>query len=422
MRILMAALGSAGDVHPFVGIGRELARRGHEVVVYANEVFAETITGAGLGFVAAGDAETYRRMTEDPDLFHPRRGPKLIFGAMAERLRELEVELRERVVPGRTVMVGSSLALAARLVQETDGVPLATVHLAPSLFRSLHEMPRLPAGPPIPSGAPRWLKRAFWRFADLLLDSIVAAPLNAERRHLGLAPVRRVLDEWWNSPELVIGLFPDWFAPRQPDWPPQSRLTGFPLFDEAEVRRPDPELDAWLAADGQGGAPVVLTAGSAQRNAREYFEAAVAALGTLGRRGLLLTGAPRDVPEEVEGSGGAFLHRAYAPFGTVFPRAAAVVHHGGIGTTAQGFAAGIPQLVVPFAHDQPDNGARVERLGAGAVLPAKRFRADRAAKALERLLASDEVAARCRDLAGRIRASDPVAETCDLIEGLDPHG
>ena len=120
-----------------------------------------------------------------------------------------------------------------------------------------------------------------------------------------------------------------------------------------------------------------MTPGSAMRHAQEFFAESVAACQRLGRRGLLLTRfaeqVPTDLPETIR-------HLEYVPFSRVLPRAAALVHHGGIGTTAQALAAGIPQLVMPLAHDQPDNAARLERLGVGRTIAPRRYRAARAAR------------------------------------------
>ncbi len=414
MNLLIVALGSAGDVYPFLPVAKTLSARGHRVTLFANEVFRQVVEGVpGVAFAQAGDAETYHRLTGDPNLFHPRHGAKLVFGTTVEHLREAVNTLREHVVPGETVMAGSTLALGARLVREADGVPLATVHLQPSVLPSAYEMPRMPAGN-LPRWAPRWLKRLFWRLAGRALGSIAQPALDRERARLGLPPQQESLLDWWSSPDRVIGLFPAWFAPLQPDWPESTVLTGFPLFDAAADRPADDDLLDWMAA---GEPPIVWTAGSAQHHAADFFAAAVEASRRLGRRALLVSPAPETVPDPLPQT---VLHRPYAPFGAVFPRAAAVVHHGGVGTMAQAFAAAAPQLIVPWAHDQYDNGARVERLGFGATLPAPRFRPDRAADALARLLGSEQIHAACRAAAERMRSTDPVTETCDLIEALDP--
>jgi UDP:flavonoid glycosyltransferase YjiC (YdhE family) len=135
----------------------------------------------------------------------------------------------------------------------------------------------------------------------------------------------------------------------------------------------------------------------------------------LKRRGLLLTRhtdhLPPDLPPGV-------IHVPYAPFSELLPRCAALVHHGGIGTMSQALAAGVPQIIQPMSHDQPDNAERVTRLGVGAELPVKKFRGPRVAETLRTLIESPDVAAKCKVVAERFVNARPIEQTCDLIEGL----
>jgi UDP:flavonoid glycosyltransferase YjiC (YdhE family) len=265
----------------------------------------------------------------------------------------------------------------------------------------------------MPDWLPRFAKRfQYWLADALIIDRILTRGLNAFRAEVGLPPVCDLTGGWWHSPQRVLGLFPDWYAPPQPDWPPQVRLTGFPLYDERELHDLPAELTEFLNG---GEPPIVFTPGSAMRHGHAFFEAAVEACRLLGRRGLLLTRFPEHLPASLPES---VRHFSYVPFSQVLPRAAALVHHGGIGTTAQGLAAGIPQLVMPLAHDQPDNAARLRRLGVARSLQPRAFRAAAVARALESLLTSPDVAARCRDYAGRIRESRPLEEASRLVEEL----
>src|SRR5262249_32355180 len=151
-------------------------------------------------------------------------------------------------------------------------------------------------------------------------------------------------------------LFPEWFGPPQPDWPPNVTMTSFPLFDERGLAELPTDVETFLAA---GTPPIVFTPGSAMKQGRAFFTTAVEACVRLGRRGVLLTRFGEQVPPSwPEG----IRHFEYVPFSQVFPRAAAVVHHGGIGTTSQCLAAGVPQLIMHMAHDQPDNAARILKL------------------------------------------------------------
>jgi rhamnosyltransferase subunit B len=411
-RVLLTPVGSAGDVNPFVRLGQALHTRGHDVVLVAPAPFAEAAARAGIAFAASGTIEEFERVTDNPDLWHPRKGLQVVLSTVAAYLRRSYEQLDGLFEAGHTILVGHSLAFATRVFEETHHAPAATVHLAPSLFRSTIEPPATPLGPVLPM-LPPWLQRALWHSLDrLAIDPLIARPLNEWRAELGLPPVSRVFQDWIHSPRRVLALFPGWFAAPQPDWPPQVRLCGFILDQGAGGRALDPDIETFLQA---GSPPVVFTPGSANRQAAAFLHAAVGAAGRLGVRALLVTPyreqVPSDLPADVK-------HVAYAPFHQLFPRAAAVAHHGGIGSCAQGFAAGVPQVLMPMGFDQPDNATRVARLGTGAWLSPRRFTAGGVASVLERLLTDATVAAACRDLADRMREARSVERACEALEKL----
>ncbi len=413
MNVLLVPVGSAGDVHPFVGLGLALRARGHHVRVITNAHFEALVRRVGLEFVELGTAE-HARAIEDPDLWHPIKGFTLLAQAMVPLIRMLYDVLREQYVPGKTVVAASTLAFGARVAQEKLGIRLATVHLQPAVLRSVYQAPVLP-GLAMPGWLPRFVKRLLYRVGDtLIVDRLLAPGLNAFRAELGLPPVRHLFDRWWHSPERVIGLFPEWYAPRQPDWPPQLVQTGFPLYDERGVQELPADLSAFLEA---GDPPIVFTPGSAMMHARQFFQESVAACGLLGRRGLLLTRYREQVPARLPAG---VRHFEYVPFSQVLPRAAALVHHGGIGTSAQALAAGVPQLVMPMGFDQLDNAARLTRLGVAAVLKPRAYRAKTAARQLDALLTSARVAGRCREVAARFVGARALEETCALLEAMLP--
>jgi UDP:flavonoid glycosyltransferase YjiC (YdhE family) len=248
----------------------------------------------------------------------------------------------------------------------------------------------------MPGWLPRTAVRALYRLADALMIDPLLVPVVADhRRSVGLGPVKRPFDGWFHSPDLVLGLFPEWFAPIPPDWPRAFEATGFVGYD-GELEPADPRVDAFLAG---GSAPVVITPGSANRQAREFLGAAIDACGALGRRALVLTPHEEQVPHPMPPG---VVHAAWAPLGKVLAKAAAFVHHGGIGSTARGLAAGVPQLMMPMAHDQPDNAVRAERLGVGSWIPPRRWSAAAVAPALDRLLGDPAVARACREIAPRV--------------------
>jgi UDP:flavonoid glycosyltransferase YjiC (YdhE family) len=431
MNCLLVCAGSAGDVHPFLGLGVALHARGHRVTVLTYSAFESLVRSSELAFEPLpGPPKGQDRIPDLRSLRHGYRSrtqywlARLMF-AVGGRWRRLArpttvVPLLRPVyegiarlhVPGETVVVASSQTLGARVAHDRLGVPLVHFHLSPVVFRSV----RRPAvQPPLvfPNRLPRWCKDAAYRLADaLVFDPLLAGPLNAFRHELGLPPVRRPLVEWRHSPQLVLAMFPDWFAPPQPDWPAHTRLVGFPLYDGSAGEELPTSVQAFL--DG-GTPPVVITPSSEVRKSRFFFEEAVRACRTLGRRALLITRfreqLPRNLPE-------GFCHADYLPFSRVLPRACAIIHHGGIGSAAQALAAGIPQLVVPLKNDQFDNADRLQRLGVARVLSLGRCRSGAIRHLLGDLPDSPHVVRRCRELAALLAGNRALTVACEAIEDL----
>lgn len=410
LRILLGPAGSAGDVHPFVALGKALRGRGHEVIVITSPVFQELVERVGLQFAPVGTVEGFHAALRNRKMWHPARGFPTVMKYVLQLSREAFETVASLHEPGRTVMASAMLGVGARLAQEKLGIPMASIHLQPAVFLSAEKPPALPMR--IPRWWPLWLRRAAMGTATGVVERAVGPALNDLRRDLYLPAARPPITTWIHSPQLVIGLFPEWYAEPQSDWPPNTHLTGFLLYDEADVTEMPEEAEAFLA---EGEPPIVFTPGSANLFGREFFEAGVEACERLGRQGMLLTRHAEQVPASLPPT---VRHFDYLPFSALLPRAAALVYHGGIGTLAQGLSAGVPHLVMPMSHDQPDNAARLEELGVGRGVPPKRFRGPRVAETLGKLIDSAEVATRCGELARKVREGDPVARTCELIEGL----
>jgi UDP:flavonoid glycosyltransferase YjiC (YdhE family) len=328
-------------------------------------------------------------------------------------LEETYNRVVERNEPGRTVVVASVLALGARVAQEKHGIPTASAHLSPCILRTVYDPPRM-MGMFLPPWLPKWLQRLQWAGVDGVIDLKLCPPINEFRAKFGLPPVGKIFRDWLHSPQRVIGLWPDWFGPPQRDWPPNATTVGFPLYDEAGIAPMTDELSNWLDA---GDPPIVFTPGSAMIFGHEFFEAAVGACAKLNRRGILLTRHAEQIPRELPKG---VRHVDFAPFGQLLPRCAALVHHGGIGTTSQALCAGVPQLVMPMAHDQLDNSARVQRLTGGREISPRRFKADNVARILGKMLNSPQTLEKCREIAARFEGVNAIAAACDLVEGLAP--
>src|SRR5439155_1833991 len=209
-----------------------------------------------------------------------------------------------------------------------------------------------------------------------------SAPVRQLRRELGLPPGPDPIFAGRHSPHLVLALFSRVIGEPQPDWPARTLVTGFPFYEETGSSLA-PDLLQFLA---DGEPPIIFTLGSSVVwDAGSFYAESAAAARKLGKRAVLLVGNdPLNHPRELLSEN--FIAIPYAPYAPIFPRASAIVHHGGIGTTGQALRAGHPMLVVPFGGDQYDNGARVARLGVGRVMKRNHYRADRAAIELKQLL------------------------------------
>ncbi len=414
-RIIVTAWGSFGDFNPHATLALGLRDRGHDAAFAGPEFYREKVEGFGIPFLPVRpDLPDWRSPGIMARMNDPRRGTErvvreLILPALADAYADLDA-----AAAGADLIVSSLLAVGGRLVAETRGIKWVSTALQPSVFLSAEDPPAVEVLPGIvpvlralPPGGRRLLMRSLLKAADPW-----AVPWHEFRAGLGLPPAREnPFLRGQHAPSLALGLFSSLFSPPRRDWPPQAVATGFPFDPRVDGTTLPPDLAAFLHA---GEPPIVFTLGStAVLEPGEFYQQSIAAARSLGRRAVLLVG-----PAGEHG----IVHRnpdmiavEQAPHRALFPRAAAVVFHGGIGTLSQAMLAGVPSLIVPHAHDQPDNAMRAERLGIALVLRAHRYRADRAAAMLERLLDERRWRDRATDVAEKIRAEDGVGRACDLI-------
>jgi rhamnosyltransferase subunit B len=410
LHVLLASVGPDGDVNPFVALGICLRARGHTVTLLTNDHFRDTAARHGFAFHALISAAEYEEFLGHPDMWHPVKTIRRT-ARWAIQFLERQYELvAEQAQAADTVLVANVGMLGARLVQEKLGRPLATVILQPWMIPSSIAPPVMPGGLTLPRGAPRWAAGLYWSTFHALGELLIGRPLQRLRTALGLKRARRIFD-WWLSPQLVIGMFPDCYGPAQRDWPPQIRLAGFPLYDGGSSAGLQPELEDFCRA---GSPPVAITFGTGMMHATDLFRAAVDGCRRLGVRAILLTQFGKQVPAALPPS---VRHVGFAPFHRLFPHCAAVIHHGGVGTKATALATGTPQLILPLAFDQLDNATRVRRLEMGDWLRPRQRSGSAIAKALARLTTS-KAQTHCRAGAARFAKDDALATTARWIEEL----
>jgi len=419
-RVVLTTFGSLGDLHPFLAIGRVLRARGHDATIATLEEFRPRVESLGLHFHPIrprfsdfGDTtELAGRMM---DL---KRGPEYVVRQMVMAHLRASYDDLSRAVRGADLLVTHPLVCAGPLIAEKEGLPWAATAMAPLGFFSPHDPPVIPSMPTL--NALRGLgpllfkplfkaaQRTTWSWSD---------PVRALRSEIGLPPSSAdPLGAGQFSPYLNLGLYSPVLGSPQPDWPANTTLTGFPFFD-GSGGPPElaPDLARFLAA---GPPPIVFTLGSAAvMDAGTFYRESAQAAAMLHRRAVLLVGSDPRNRELVTPSRDIALFD-YAPFSALLPRAAAVVHQGGIGTTGQALRAGVPMLVVPFAFDQPDNAARVQRLGVARVLSRAEYNADRAASALRTLFGKPSYTLWANEVGREVRQERGAERAADALEAL----
>jgi rhamnosyltransferase subunit B len=416
-RIVLTTFGSLGDLHPFLAIGIELRARGHRVAIVTTEGYRDKIAAEGIDFypmrprVSPDDREL---VAYAMDL---KKGPERVLREiMLPALHDSYLDLLA-AMPGADLLVTHPLTFAGPPIAQARGLRWASVALAPMGFFSAFDPPVLPLFAALAHlrGMGPWINRQVMDVGRRIVLPWTE-PVRQLRAELGLPPGANPVFEGQHSPHLVLALFSSVLGAPQPDWPPHATVTGFVFHDRHEgVRELSPELDAFLRG---GEAPLVFTLGSAAvLTPGRFFAESAAAAQSLGCRAVLVGLAAEERPAAFPES--IFALR-YAPFSRLFPRAAAIVHQGGIGTTGQALAAGLPMLVVPFSHDQPDNAARLVRLGVARTLGRARYTAPRAAAALRRLLDDRGYAERAARIGTRVRAERGLDNACTAIEHLLP--
>lgn len=422
MRVALLALGSRGDVQPFVALGLALIARGHSVRLLAAADYEDLAEGAGLPYAAVGG-----RIAELMDFDATRdaldaAGGRLPLGFARSFVAQIEPVLIDMARDCLHACQGAELIVASTLgvyvgaqIAERLGLPLVPVHFHPTGASATYADMNFPA-------APAWLPRGpYNRLSHLLAEhglwQLLAGPLNRARREaVGLPGLSRA--GLWRQARrrspLALYAYSAALAPRPPDWPPWRVITGPWLLESPADYAPPAELARFLDA---GDPPVYVGFGSilAGRDPAAITRLLVAALERAGRRGLLYRGAWGDLDAgELPAS---VLRVAELPHQWLFPRVAAVVTHGGAGTVTAALVAGAPPVVVPAFGDQRLWGRRVAELGAGPPpIPRGELNAERLAEAIERACADAAMRERAADLGRTILAENGAARAAELIE------
>ena len=420
-KIVFTTWGSFGDIHPFMGLALELQARGHRAAIATLSWYREKIEAAGIQFYQLRPDELSTNKVEEDEVLRRimdlRDGPRYVMqDLLSPHIRASYHDTLRAVLAdgGADVLVSHAIPMAAPIVAEVTGVKWVSAVLSPISIPSAYD-------PPTPPELP-WLRklllvhpaiaRVFIGLLKRFTESWIT-PVREFRRELGLAPGRHPLFEGQFSPRAMLALFSNVLAKAQPDYPPNTVITGFPFYDARNEQPASRELMQFLA---DGEPPIVFTLGSAAvRIGERFFRTSIEVAKRLNRRALLLVGDESDVQTDLANGIGVFN---YAPHSVVMPRASVVVHQAGIGTTGQALKSGRPMLIVPYGQDQPDNARRCVELGVGEMLRSQDYKFETALPKLERVLRDPSYAENARKVSVRLLREDGTKTACDVIEGV----
>jgi rhamnosyltransferase subunit B len=412
-RIVITTIGSLGDLHPQIALAIELRQRGHDIIFATMKEYGAIIEPLGFEFhPMRPDGTPINNSEEIAKMTDLKTGSEYVVRSwIMPNLRDTYADLLDSA-QGANLIIAGDIVYAAPLVAEKLGIPWVSLALAPVAFFSAYDPSVIPLFPFL--AKLRGLGASFNQVIIQLLKSVTqswAEPIHQLRKELGLPPAcnNPIVDK--SSACLTLAMFSAILAKPQPDWDKNAVVTGFTFYDGNLNQQGIPlQLQKFLDA---GEAPIVFTLGSAAVMVPgTFYQESIRAAKQLNRRAILLIGKnapPDDLSEDM-------MAIDYVPYSQIFPHACAIVHQGGIGTTAQALRAGRPTLIMPYTYDQPDNAARVQRLGTSRTILRHQYAASRVVKILSELLENPTYAKKAKAIGQMIQAEDGVAVACDAIE------
>ena len=408
MKVSVLAYGSRGDVQPYVALGVALQAAGHRVRLAAPAVFRQLVEERGLEFCPLpGDPGDLVRRAADGAGSSLIRFPLVILQHTLPLAVPMVAAVREACHGVDAIIHSLLLTVIGHQMAVEQGIPdfsaLIFLSFAPTGAFPAQILPGLRLGP-------RLNRLSHVGFVQLFWQSNRLAYAYLRRKDRSLPPLAGWPFAGPQPTPILYGLSP-LVVPRPADWGQHLHLTGYWTLDEAGYE-PPANVRTFLEA---GPPPVLVSFGSLiTRRAGDLTEAVLGALRQTGQRGLLVRGwgalEERDLPDSV-------LAVDAVPFEWLFPRMAALVHHGGVGTTAAGLRAGVPAVVVPFTADQPFWGRQVERLGVGPEpISPKALTAGRLAAAIERAMTDAGMRSRAARLGKALRQEHGARRAVEILE------
>lgn len=410
MDIIISAIGTKGDIFPLVGLAKELKDRGNRIIFLTNPKFKDLVCGSEIEFHPTGTIEQYEKFHSNEDIWNP-------------HIDTLEMGFDEYFFPAtqdaynficqhknpQMLVLTLGVTNGARIAADQYGIPNGVIALSPNKFISIFNPPA-PLCWLKPRAIPNFLSPAFYLFISILLHFKLGSSY-IKRIHKKLNIKSKAYSHIYNykKESLLIGLLPEWFGMRARDWPSQLKLVGFPLCDSVNIEARE-KIDAFIASNG---APIIFTTGTGVNDTSDVFREGKKICENLNIPGVFAGG---NIGKELLEGSDLCMHVDYIDFEYILPKSKAIVHHGGIGTTAQAIKAGVPQLIRPLSYDQPDNANRIHKLGLGTFLLPENFNSETASKILKALIETAPTNKNLMMYSNDLKRSNAIKKACDLIE------
>ena len=378
-----------GDVLPFIKIGKRLVKEGHKVILFTHCIYRKEANERGIEFVPVDTMEEYRAMLEDFEAFgDPVRNPGAAlafhenYHGKERCLREMELLTPYAAEPDTIIFCRHRSSIAGLLAAEKLRLPVVSVFLAPNYIAHL-------------------------KLHEQLLGAAMKEQINGIRRELELPEIESWTG-WMCSPGIIIGLWPDWFAPEAKETLADIEEIGFLHDTDSREEALPYHVQAFLE---QYPSPVIITGGTSRYLNGQFYQAAVDACAEAQLPAICVCPHDEMVPARLPSN---ILRTGFIPMIKLMEHALAIIHHGGISTASEAAFAGIPQLVLAFLADRPDNGQRLKEAGIGNWFPPGRWNYRVIGEALLEIT-EEEFRERCRQRAVQLQDGSAEQRISDII-------
>jgi rhamnosyltransferase subunit B len=421
MKIFIVTLGTWGDVRPFISIAKELTKRMHDVTFLSNSKYAPIVEKEGINFFAVSDSTDLDNSLDyivNKGLVWEREGRKTselqkvvnrVFEIFIKPTKSIFNFISQNYVKGETLIVSNYLCFGTRYAQEKLNIPAISVVLVPFYFRSKIQPPEQAM---IPVFFPKMIK--YWG-EKWFNDGIFYKRMFKQYKDFDLTKYSKIENRF--SPDKVFCMAPEFFANKQADWPTQTEVIGFPLEKIPADENANPDATNVIEFAKNSKKVIIFNLGAKCRTDNSLFWESVKACEKIGASGIFLgysikrLGADTKIPDFVRVAD-------YISLGRILPYCDAIVHHGGIGTCAEAFRAGLPQIISPEFPEHFDTALRIIKSGVGQKISRNHYTADNLAKILDEVLFSKSIKEKCNYYSKIVGSTDTIDVVCTKIESF----